>query len=73
MAARLAFVSVVVPVYNERESVRPLCEELLGVLRGMGRRFRQSEGFPDHDTPYGPSALTEASTEAPAKAGEAVG
>ena len=38
MAARLAFVSVVVPVYNERESVRPLTEELLGVLRGLGRR-----------------------------------
>ena len=38
MAARLAFVSVVVPVYNERESVRPLCDELLGVLRGLGRR-----------------------------------
>jgi cytochrome d ubiquinol oxidase subunit I len=43
------------------------------VLRGMGRRFRQTEGFTDHDTPYGPSALTEASTEAPANAGEAVG
>jgi glycosyltransferase involved in cell wall biosynthesis len=38
LAARLAFVSVVVPVYNERESVRPLCDELLGVLRGLGRR-----------------------------------
>ncbi len=38
MAARLAFVSVVVPVYNERESVRPLSEELLRVLRGLGRR-----------------------------------
>ena len=38
VAARLAFVSVVVPVYNERESVRPLSEELLRVLRGLGRR-----------------------------------
>ena len=38
MAARLAFVSVVIPVYNERESVRPLCDELLAVLRGLGRR-----------------------------------
>ncbi len=38
MAARLAFVSVVVPVYNERESVRPLSEELLTVLRNLGRR-----------------------------------
>ena len=28
--------SVVVPVYNERESVRPLTEELLRVLRGLG-------------------------------------
>jgi cytochrome d ubiquinol oxidase subunit I len=43
------------------------------VLRGMGRRFRQTKGFTDHDTPYGPSALTEASTEAHADAGEAVG
>ena len=38
LAARLAFVSVVIPVYNERESVRPLCDELLHVLRGLGRR-----------------------------------
>jgi glycosyltransferase involved in cell wall biosynthesis len=38
VAARLAFVSVVIPVYNERESVRPLSEELLRVLRGLGRR-----------------------------------
>jgi glycosyltransferase involved in cell wall biosynthesis len=38
VAARLAFVSVVVPVYNERESVRPLTDELLAVLRGLGRR-----------------------------------
>jgi glycosyltransferase involved in cell wall biosynthesis len=38
VAARLAFVSVVIPVYNERESVRLLAEELLGVLRGLGRR-----------------------------------
>ena len=39
VAARLAFVSVVGPVYNERESVRPLTEELLTVLRGLGRRI----------------------------------
>ena len=38
MAARLAFVSVVIPVYNERESVRPLAPELLPVLRALGRR-----------------------------------
>jgi glycosyltransferase involved in cell wall biosynthesis len=37
VAARLAFVSVVIPVYNERESVEPLARELLGVLRGLGR------------------------------------
>jgi glycosyltransferase involved in cell wall biosynthesis len=37
--ARLAFVSVVVPVYDERESLRPLVDELLGVLRGLGRRY----------------------------------
>ncbi len=35
--ARLAFVSVVIPVFNECESVRPLSEELLQVLRGLGR------------------------------------
>ena len=39
MAARLAFVSVVIPVYNERESVRPLAEELLDVLRSLGRQI----------------------------------
>ena len=38
MAARLTFVSVVLPVYNERESVRPLAQELLAVLRTLGRR-----------------------------------
>jgi glycosyltransferase involved in cell wall biosynthesis len=38
VAARLAFVSVVIPVFNERESVRPLADELLTVLRGLGRR-----------------------------------
>jgi glycosyltransferase involved in cell wall biosynthesis len=38
VAARLAFVSVVIPVYNERESVRPLAGELLEVLRGLGRQ-----------------------------------
>ena len=39
VAARLAFVSVVIPVYNERESVRPLSAELLTVLRSLGRRI----------------------------------
>jgi glycosyltransferase involved in cell wall biosynthesis len=39
VAARLAFVSVVIPVYNERESVRPLSVELLTVLRSLGRRI----------------------------------
>ncbi len=39
MAARIASVSIVVPVYNERESIGPLAEELLNVLRTSGRRF----------------------------------
>ena len=39
MAARLSFVSVVVPVYDERESLRPLLEEVLGVLASLGRRY----------------------------------
>ncbi len=39
VAARLAFVSVVIPVYNERDSVRPLSEELLTVLRSLGRQI----------------------------------
>jgi cytochrome bd ubiquinol oxidase subunit I len=33
------------------------------VLRGMSRRFRMAEGFTDHDTPYGPGELTEASVK----------
>ncbi len=32
-------VSVVIPVYNERDSVEPLTRELLPVLRGMGHDF----------------------------------
>lgn len=32
-------VSVVVPVYNEHESVRPLAQELMQVLRSLGRPF----------------------------------
>lgn len=40
VAARLTSVSVVVPVYNERDSVRPLTEELLVVMRGLGREFQ---------------------------------
>jgi len=43
------------------------------VLRGMGKRSRATQGFTDQDTPYGPSALTEASIEEPAKAEETVG
>jgi glycosyltransferase involved in cell wall biosynthesis len=38
VAARLAFVSVVIPVYNERESVRPLAGEVLHALRALGRQ-----------------------------------
>jgi glycosyltransferase involved in cell wall biosynthesis len=39
VAARIASVSIVVPVYNERESIAPLADELLGVLRASGRQF----------------------------------
>ncbi len=38
MAARLVSVSIVVPVFNERESVRPLLAELLPVARGLDRQ-----------------------------------
>ena len=31
--------SVVIPLYNEEANVAPLLDELLGVLRGLGRRF----------------------------------
>lgn len=37
--APLSSVSVVIPVYNERDSVEPLTDELLPVLRGIGRDF----------------------------------
>jgi glycosyltransferase involved in cell wall biosynthesis len=37
MAARLASVSVVIPVYDEREALRPLVDELLPQLRRLGR------------------------------------
>ena len=43
------------------------------VLRGMGKRFRATEGFTDQDTPYGPTALTQASSEEPEKTEETVG
>lgn len=33
------FLSVIVPVYNEEESVSLLCESLFGVLDGIGRTF----------------------------------
>jgi hypothetical protein len=42
---------------------------LILVLRVMSRRSRGAEDFTDHDTPYGPSALTE---EAPESTEEAV-
>ena len=35
--ARLTSVSIVIPVYNERESLRPLMEELLPVTAKLGR------------------------------------
>src|SRR5262245_43189191 len=38
MAARLASVSVVIPVYDEREDIQPLARELMPVVRKLGRR-----------------------------------
>ena len=32
-------VSVIIPVFNEEENVRPLCEDLLPVLGDLGRSF----------------------------------
>jgi glycosyltransferase involved in cell wall biosynthesis len=32
-------ISVIVPIYNERESIAPLCEGLFGVLDNIGRDF----------------------------------
>jgi glycosyltransferase involved in cell wall biosynthesis len=32
-------ISVIVPIYNEQESIAPLCERLFGVLDDIGRRF----------------------------------
>ncbi len=32
-------ISVVVPAYNETECLRPLTDEVLGVMRGMGQEF----------------------------------
>ena len=32
-------ISVVVPVYNEEDSVEPLCRELLGALSGLGKTY----------------------------------
>jgi hypothetical protein len=39
----------------------------------MGKRFRETQGFTDQDTPYGPSSLTETSTQESEKAEETVG
>jgi dolichol-phosphate mannosyltransferase len=38
VGARLSSVSVVIPVYDERDSLRPLARQLLPVVRGLGRR-----------------------------------
>jgi glycosyltransferase involved in cell wall biosynthesis len=38
VGARLSSVSVVIPVYDERDSLRPLAGELLPVVRALGRR-----------------------------------
>ena len=34
-----AAISVIVPIYNEQESIAPLCEALFTVLDGIGKRF----------------------------------
>jgi glycosyltransferase involved in cell wall biosynthesis len=39
VGAPLGSISVIVPVYNERESIRPLVAELLPVMRELGREF----------------------------------
>ena len=39
IAHKHSAISVIVPIYNERESIGPLCEELFGVLDDMGEPF----------------------------------
>ena len=39
MGAPLSFVSVVIPVFDERESLRPLAAELLPALQALERRY----------------------------------
>src|SRR5262249_60869009 len=39
VGAPLEFVSVVIPVFDERDSLRPLAAELLPALRKLGRRY----------------------------------
>jgi len=39
VGAPLSFVSVVIPVFDERESLRPLAAELLPALQALGRRY----------------------------------
>jgi glycosyltransferase involved in cell wall biosynthesis len=39
MPSESPYLSVAVPIYNEAENVRALVEELLGVLRGLGKPF----------------------------------
>ncbi len=36
---RIGMISVVIPAYDEEESLRPLTAEVLEVMRGMGREF----------------------------------
>lgn len=38
-ATRLPYLSVVIPVFNEQENVKPLAEELLTVLHSLNRAF----------------------------------
>jgi dolichol-phosphate mannosyltransferase len=38
-ATRLPYLSVVIPVFNEEENIKPLTEELLAVLNSLNRAF----------------------------------
>jgi glycosyltransferase involved in cell wall biosynthesis len=57
MANPLTFVSVVIPVYNEKESLRPLAAEVLPILRALGRRAEVV--FVDDGSTDGSTAVLE--------------
>ena len=46
--------SVIVPIFNEEESIKPLCERLLSVLDEMGKAFEVifvNDGSSDNSMP----------------------